>query len=98
MPTPAAGLRSLDDDAGSRPPRRRGSGDSMPDLGRHVAIDAGVERVGSRDHHGAAGIGAFAQLLVERDLAEKRHAELLGLLASPAMAEDLVAGAAGRAE
>ena len=51
-------------------------------------------RVRILEHERAALVGAHAQLLLERDLAEQRHVELVGELLAAALAEDREALAA----
>src|SRR3984893_18604482 len=91
-------VRLLDDDPRRRTAHGVGSGDLLPDAGSHLPED---ERVRIAEFgHGYRGtrIGGLADLEVERHLAEKLGAEPLGLQAGAAMAEDLAAAAAMRAQ
>src|SRR4029077_18872838 len=95
-PTPA--LLRLDHDL-----RRdaTGSGSALeliPDPGLYVAIDFGMSTMGLGRDHGKAGIGLFADGHVQRHLAEERHAEAFRLVPRAAMAENIGARAAMRAE
>src|SRR6185295_10958443 len=93
---PAAGP-SLDDD-----PRRNAAAAGALELVAHargdVAIGHGMRPVGLGGDHRQASVRLLADGHVQRDLAEERHAEPLGLAARPTMAENIGARAAVRAE
>src|SRR5204862_262960 len=74
------------------------AGDLVPDAGGHLAEDDGVRVVGVGDSDRGAAVGGFADLEVERHLAQKLGAEALGFLAGAAMREDLAAASAMRAQ
>src|SRR5438874_1023607 len=69
------------------------AGDFLPDPSRHVAEDPGVRVVGVGDGDRSAAVGGFADLQVERHLAEELSAEPPGRLAGAAVREDLAAAA-----
>ena len=89
----------LEHDLGKRLALRRGCAAQLGDdrLG-HLEIGAGLRAIWVRDHRRSAGIGFLADQQVERDLAEKVHAKLLGGASRAAVAEDLGAAAAVRAD
>src|ERR1700730_6592615 len=90
--------RLFDDDARRRAAIGAFAGDLVPNTGGHLAEDEGMRVVGVGDGDRGAAVGGFADLEVERHLAEKFGAEALGLLAGAAMREDLAAPAAMRAQ
>ena len=75
-----------------------GRAELLPDALGDGAIDLGVRAVGIGDDDRVAAVGGLADGDVERHLAEEVAAELLGLAPRAAMAEDLAALAAMRAE
>src|SRR5436190_8329066 len=82
-------------------PRRRAAigafaGDLFPDAGGHLAEDKRVGVVGLGDRDRGAAVGGFADLEVERHLAQELGTEALGFLAGAAVREDLAATAAMR--
>src|SRR5215472_9644660 len=90
--------RLFDDDARRRAADGVGAGDLLPDARRHLPEEEGVRalRLGDRDR--AATVGGLADRRVERHLGQEFGAEPQRLAARPAMAEDLAAMAAMRAE
>ena len=89
----SSSARLFDDDAPrcSAPGAR--AGDLLPDAGGDMAEDERV-RVGAvGDRERGAAVGGFADVEVERHLAEKLGAEALGFMAGAAMRKDLAAAA-----
>src|ERR1700674_5537874 len=91
-------VRLFDDDPRRRTAHGVGSGDLLPDAGSHLPEDERVRIAGFGHGYRGTRIGGFADLEVERHLAEKLGAEPLGFEAGAAMAEDLAAAAAMRAQ
>src|SRR5207302_5917238 len=77
----------LDDDARWRPVRRAGR-DGCPDFACDFDVVSRMDtvRLGCDDR--AAVVGGFANLRIERDLAEKRNAASFGLQPRAAVPED----------
>src|SRR5712692_8087911 len=94
----APSAASLHHDSRRRPPRRGLARDLLPDLGGDVAEGLGIGRIGVRHGDRAAVVRGLADRDVERHFAEKIGAKPLGFAARAAMAEDLAALAAMRAE
>jgi hypothetical protein len=87
----SSSARLFDDDA--RRCSAPGAGDLLPDAGGDMAEDERV-RVGAvGDGERGAAVGGFADVEVERHLAEKLGAEALGFMAGAAMRKDLAAAA-----
>src|SRR5712671_8094346 len=91
-------VRLLDDYPRRRTAHGVGAGDLLPDTGSHLPEHEGVRIVGFGDGDRGSAVGGLTDLEVERHLAEKLGAEPLGLQAGAAMAEDLAAAAAMRAQ
>src|SRR5215218_9614660 len=80
---------------------RSGRGDDalelVPHLSRNGAVDRRMGTVRLAVHHGRARIRGGADRHVQRDLAQERYPELLGLVARAAMTENVGFRAALRA-
>src|SRR5581483_415122 len=73
--------------------RLSGGGDNALKLIANLLPDGAIDRrmgaVGLAHHHGIAGVRGGPDRHVQRNLAEEGHAEPLGLVAGPAMAENV---------
>src|SRR6185312_3597458 len=95
-PSASFELLSLDDDLRGR---AAGTRDQLiAHLGGDVAVDLGMLAVRLGGHHRQTGIRLLADGHVQRHLAEERHPEARRLLLRAAMAENIRALAAARAE
>src|SRR5450755_906840 len=79
-------------------PRRCAALDLLKYLGGDLAIDFGVRAVRLGGDHRHAGIRFLADRHVQRHFAEERHALAFGFLARSAIAENIRARAAARAQ
>src|SRR5260370_27402499 len=78
-----------DHDPGRGAALRALAGDFVPDAGGHIAEDQRVRVFGLGDRDRGAAVGGFADLEVERHLAQKLDAEAVALLAAAPGAEVL---------